>query len=50
MVLLKRKEEVNFIECETKEEANRVDLTKYSFIGLKHNSIYSFKKRAKVSK
>ena len=41
-------EYLNFIEIATKEEANRVDLDKYSFIKLSESRGYCFKLRAKV--
>ena len=34
----------NFIECETRDQANQVDLEVYTFIGLKDNC-YCFKVR-----
>jgi len=35
---------MNFLECENVEEANQVDLTEYSFIGLRESK-YVFKVR-----
>jgi len=37
----------NFIELQTKEEANMVDLEKYTFIRLSDTRGYCFKIRAK---
>ena len=36
----------NFVECINVAEANNVDLTKYTFVGLKHDT-YVFKIRVK---
>lgn len=37
---------INFIEVESVEEANKVDLKVYSFLGLKKD-LYCFKKRTR---
>ena len=37
---------MNFVECSTVEEANKINLKEYSFIGLKKN-VYVFKVRQK---
>ena len=36
----------NFVECDTVDEANKVDLSIYTFVGLKKES-YVFKVRQK---
>lgn len=40
------KNEINFIECEDVGEANKIDMDKFSFIGLKKDK-YCFKRRVK---
>ena len=40
----------NFIELGTFEEANKIDLTRYTFVGLKDDRGYCFKIKAKYVK
>lgn len=35
----------NFVECETADQANRVDLKDYTFVGLRSEKYYVFKIR-----